>query len=111
MMECPSCGQSAKNVAFWVDAEAHSIVVDGQYIKFCPKEFIVFSLLYSRAPRKVTTYQLSSVLWDDHEPEFAENNIKVYLNMLRKKLAGTRLVIECIWGEGYRFVTLAGVPE
>ena len=110
-MECPSCGQSAKNVAFWVDAEAHSIVVDGKYIKFCPKEFIVFNLLYARAPKNVTTYQFCSALWDCHEPEFAENNIKVYLNALRRKLEGTRLVVQNIWGEGYRFVTKAGVPE
>lgn len=101
---CPSCGQPIDGVPFWVDAENHAICIDGRHIKFTAAEFTVFNLIYARCPKKVSTFQISVALWDDKEPEQADNNIKVYMSKIRNQLQDTRMSIVSIWGDGYRMV-------
>ena len=106
-MECPSCGQSVQGVVFWIDAEAHSICIDGQHISFTPDEFTVFAALHGKAPKLVSNDQLCFAVWNIQEPETAESTIKVHISRIRKMLGDTRLGIENIWGEGYRLITEA----
>jgi hypothetical protein len=47
------------------------------------------------------------VIWDDSEPDAAENKLAVYAWRLRQILAPTGRSLESVWGLGYR---LAGPP-
>jgi len=90
---------------FVVDAQAHTITVQGKYVHLTPKEFdLMFHL--ARHPGKVMTHRaLLSAVWGAqaaHQPEY----LRVFVGQLRKKLeaeSGRQYIQTEPW-VGYRFV-------
>src|SRR5262249_40347586 len=75
-------------------------------VKLTPNERHLFALLYARLGRAVSRGALLDAAsyhhgWD-REPQ--PKVVDVYVCHLRKKLAGSGLKIETVWGQGYRMV-------
>jgi two-component system KDP operon response regulator KdpE len=90
---------------FLMDAEAHSIAVQGNAIHLTPKEFDLL-LHLARHPGKVMTHRaLLTAVWGSqsaHQPEY----LRVFIGQLRKKLeaeTGKQYIQTEPW-VGYRFL-------
>ena len=90
---------------FLMDAEAHSIAVQGKAIHLTPKEFDLL-LHLARHPGKVMTHRaLLTAVWGSqsaHQPEY----LRVFIGQLRKKLeaeTGKQYIQTEPW-VGYRFI-------
>ena len=90
---------------FLMDAEAHSIAVQGKAIHLTPKEFDLL-LHLARHPGKVMTHRaLLTAVWGSqsaHQPEY----LRVFIGQLRKKLeaeTGKQYIQTEPW-VGYRFL-------
>ena len=102
---CPTCGHTLPLLAEAIDEDAHIIVSNGRFAAFTESEFAIFSALYS-APGRLKTkeqllYAVSSHI--DEAPEI--KIIDVYVCKIRKKLKGLNLVIDTVWGDGYRLIS------
>lgn len=90
---------------FVVDAQAHTITVQGKPVHLTPKEFDLL-LHLARNPGKVMTHRaLLSAVWGAqaaHQPEY----LRVFVGQLRKKLESEtgRQYIQTEPWVGYRFV-------
>lgn len=90
---------------FVVDAQAHTITVQGKPVHLTPKEFDLL-LHLARNPGKVMTHRaLLTAVWgaqSAHQPEY----LRVFVGQLRKKLEGEtgRQYIQTEPWVGYRFV-------
>jgi len=90
---------------FVVDAQAHTITVQGKPVHLTPKEFDLL-LHLARNPGKVMTHRaLLSAVWGAqaaHQPEY----LRVFVGQLRKKLENEtgRQYIQTEPWVGYRFV-------
>jgi two-component system, OmpR family, KDP operon response regulator KdpE len=90
---------------FVVDAQAHTITVQGKPVHLTPKEFDLL-LHLARNPGKVMTHRaLLSAVWGAqaaHQPEY----LRVFVGQLRKKLESQtgRQYIQTEPWVGYRFV-------
>ena len=78
-------------------------VVDeqGHALHFTPTEFSVLTYLIRHSDKAVSRDELLPAVWgcENHSgTRMADDTIK----RLRKKLAGTRLCIETIWGYGFK---------
>jgi two-component system KDP operon response regulator KdpE len=90
---------------FVVDAQAHTITVQGKAVHLTPKEFELL-LHLARNPGKVMTHRaLLTAVWgaqSAHQPEY----LRVFVGQLRKKLENEtgRQYIQTEPWVGYRFV-------
>lgn len=75
----------------------------GKILHFTPTEFSVLTYLIRNSNKAVSRNELLPAVWgcENHSgTRMADDTIK----RLRKKLAGTRLGIETIWGYGFKAV-------
>jgi two-component system, OmpR family, KDP operon response regulator KdpE len=90
---------------FVVDANAHSITLQGKPIHLTPKEFDLLLHLARHAGKVITHRALLTAVWGPqsaHQPEY----LRVFVGQLRKKLEGEtgRQYIQTEPWVGYRFV-------
>ncbi len=73
----------------------------GENIHFTPTEFAMLTYLMKNASRAVPRSELLPTVWgfeNDSATRVADDTVK----RLRKKLQGTTLAIETIWGYGFK---------
>jgi two-component system KDP operon response regulator KdpE len=90
---------------FVVDAQAHTITVQGKPIHLTPKEFDLLLHLARNAGRVMTHRALLTAVWgaqSAHQPEY----LRVFVGQLRKKLESEtgRQYIQTEPWVGYRFI-------
>ena len=90
---------------FVVDADAHSIALQGKPIHLTPKEFDLLLHLARHAGKVITHRALLTAVWgaqSAHQPEY----LRVFVGQLRKKLEGDtgKQYIQTEPWVGYRFV-------
>lgn len=108
---CPCCGQPLpENSDMRID-EAGFIVRAGRFATLTRQELTILLALKNVAPRVRSKEQLMADLyWSENEdPEI--KIIDVWICKLRKKLQPLGVVIETIWGRGYRLVSTAARKE
>ena len=85
-----------------LDAFSKQVTVQGNTVKFSPKEFALLSLLYKNRGRIVARREVIDTVWGKEYN--LENNVdNVYINYLRKKLdepLGLKLICT-VRGKGY----------
>jgi two-component system KDP operon response regulator KdpE len=96
---------------FVIDANAHSITVQGKLIHLTPKEFDLLLHLARNAGKVMTHRALLTAVWgaqSAHQPEY----LRVFVGQLRKKLEGEtgRQYIQTEPWVGYRFIP-EGITE
>src|SRR5579863_5844968 len=90
---------------FVIDADAHSVTVQGKSIHLTPKEFDLLVHLARHAGKVITHRALLTAVWgaqSAHQPEY----LRVFVGQLRKKLeteSGKQFIQTEPW-VGYRFV-------
>lgn len=90
---------------FVVDAQAHSVTVQGRPIHLTPKEFDLLLHLARNAGKVMTHRALLTAVWgaqSAHQPEY----LRVFVGQLRKKLESEteRQYIQTEPWVGYRFI-------
>jgi len=90
---------------FVVDADAHSVTVQGKPIHLTPKEFDLLFHLSRHAGKVITHRALLTSVWgaqSAHQPEY----LRVFVGQLRKKLEGEtgKQYIQTEPWVGYRFM-------
>lgn len=96
---------------FVIDANAHTITVQGKLIHLTPKEFELLLHLARNAGKVMTHRALLTAVWgaqSAHQPEY----LRVFVGQLRKKLEGEtgRQYIQTEPWVGYRFIP-EGISE
>lgn len=114
---CVHCG-SLDFDGLVIDRQRGRIGYGERWAHAQPKILDVAERLMQASGASITTDRFIVVLWGaspNGEPEFAENNVKVYIHRLRKALAAIAapIAIDTIYGGGYRLVTrrAASPPE
>lgn len=105
---CPLCGQAiVDDGRVLVDIEGGLVVAGGHVVQLTRQEFALFEALWRAKLRLQSKEQLLDALYGLlPEADMAEIKIiDVFVHKLRKKLKPTGVVIETLWGRGYRFVT------
>jgi DNA-binding response OmpR family regulator len=87
------------NVGLKFIPEAHSVMKDGVTVQFTAREFIIFKYLYSKN-NVVSREELIDQFHKDLK--MTSRNIDVHVFSLRKKINKINLVIETVWGSGYK---------
>lgn len=91
----------------------HMILADGREIKLTQMESEILSLLARHKNRAVSYETIASQMWpiDADRPSSEKNGksdeksaIQVHASHLNKKLQGTGLKVDVVWGLGYRLV-------
>lgn len=100
---CPTCGAPiAENAPVHIDIEAGIVVGRGRFAALTPQEMDLLILLRERYPRTVSKEAACNALYL-HEGDRAEEKIiDVYVCKIRKKIAGTGMGIQTMWGRGHR---------
>lgn len=95
-----------------IDLVKRQVMVGGQKIHLTPKEYELLRLLATNAGRVITFSTILENVWGELDSPHPEHNVRVYVNMLRKKLNDdptsmqTRHYIYSEPGVGYRFTEL-----
>ena len=97
---------------FVVDAEAHTVSVQGKPVHLTPKEFDLLLHMARHAGKVMTHRALLTAVWgaqSAHQPEY----LRVFIGQLRKKLEGEtgRQYIQTEPWVGYRFIPEGQSPE
>jgi two-component system KDP operon response regulator KdpE len=89
-----------------LDLANHQASLDGEELKLTPTEYALLKALATHAGRIVTHGQLLKEVWGPHASSHA-HSLRVYVNILRKKLGGESSTTPQILNEpgiGYRLV-------
>lgn len=84
-----------------VDMENMEVTHNGKALHFTPTEFSMLSYLLKNSSRAVPRAELLPAVWgfeNDSGTRVADDTVK----RLRKKLQGTGVSIETIWGYGFK---------
>ena len=84
-----------------IDAERHSVEVDGQAISLTLTEFRLLLALAAARGRVLTRDQLITQVMGPHIV-ITDRTIDVHMTSLRRKLAGARSLLRTVRGVGYR---------
>lgn len=87
------------NVGLKLIPEANSVIKDGVTVNFTAREFVIFNHLYVNK-NVVTRDELINQF--DKDLKMTTRNIDVHVFSLRKKITKISLVIETVWGTGYK---------
>lgn len=80
--------------------EAKSFIKDGQTVSLTQREFIIFNYLYEKLGQPVSRQDLIDQF--ANEEKMTERNIDVHVFSLRKKIKTVELIVETVWGLGYK---------
>ncbi len=89
-----------------IDALRHEVTVDGVPVRLTATEFRLLRFLASNPGRVFSRNQLLNHVIGDHAIVI-DRNIDVHIRSIRRKLAGSRALIDTIRGVGYRFTPQA----
>lgn len=84
--------------------EANSFIIDGNTISLTSREYTLFNTLLVSEGEPVSRDQLIEEFSNDEK--ITARNIDVHVFSLRKKIKVANLLIETVWGKGYRLVEL-----
>ena len=91
--------------SFVMDADEHTVTLDGEEINLTNREFNILYKLLSYPKKTFTRQQLMDEFWDA-DTETAPRAVDVYMTKLRGKLAGCgEFEIKTVHGLGYKAVT------
>ena len=91
--------------SFVMDADEHTVTLNGDEINLTNREFNVLYKLLSYPKKTFTRQQLMDEFWDA-DTETAPRAVDVYMTKLRGKLAGCEeFEIKTVHGLGYKAVT------
>ena len=82
--------------------EANSFIIEGKTISLTAREFSLFTALLENEGKPVSRDQLVEKLSVDEK--ITARNIDVHVFSLRKKIKAANLLIETVWGKGYKIV-------
>ncbi|GEN84095.1 DNA-binding response regulator [Sporosarcina luteola] len=88
---------------FAIDHLAHTVTLDGSPISLTVKEFGLLETLARNEGRVYSRDQLLSIVWGDRH-QSTDRTIDTHIKTLRLKLGEAGLMIETVWGLGYKFV-------
>jgi DNA-binding response OmpR family regulator len=113
-MHCPCCAQPiAIDDRIMIDVEGGFVAGGGHITRLTESEFNLFHMIWSSQPRTVSREKLmTEAYWrrsDDEEPEI--KIIDVFVCKLRKKLLPLGVVIDTVWGRGYRILPQGRASE
>lgn len=80
--------------------EASSFIKDGKTISLTRREYIIFEKLFTHQGQPITRDEL--ILCFDKDEKMTVRNIDVHVFSLRKKIKHVDLVVETVWGKGYK---------
>ena len=89
-----------------VDVSSHRVTLHGKEVKLTPTEFALLKALASHPGRILTHTQLLNIIWGPNS-ESQAHSLRVYVNLLRKKIEGGFGDKLCIVNEpaiGYRLL-------
>ena len=84
--------------------EANSFIIEGQTISLTSREYTLFEALLESEGEPVSRDQLIEKLSNDEK--ITARNIDVHVFSLRKKIKTANLLIETVWGKGYKLVEI-----
>jgi DNA-binding response OmpR family regulator len=79
---------------------AKSFMKDGNTVNLTQREYIIFNHLYENLGQASTRQDLIDQF--DSDDKMTERNIDVHVFSLRKKIKTVDLVVETVWGTGYK---------
>ena len=68
-----------------VDVSSHRVTLHGKEVKLTPTEFALLKALASHPGRILTHTQLLNIIWGPNS-ESQAHSLRVYVNLLRKKI-------------------------
>lgn len=80
--------------------EAKSFIKDGRTTSLTKREYIIFNFLFSKLGQAVSRDELIGEFSSDEK--MTERNIDVHVFSLRKKIKEVNLMVETVWGIGYK---------
>ncbi len=83
-------------------SEANSYIKDNTTVSLTKREFLIFECLYKHVLEPVNRESLLKCF--AQEEDMTIRNIDVHIFSLRKKIKATNLLIETLWGKGYKLV-------
>jgi len=84
-----------------LDMKGKTVLLNGSPLELTPNEFNLLAYLMSHKERAVSRDELLGKVWgysSEVETRAADDTVR----RLRKKLAGSRLLIDTVWGYGFR---------
>lgn len=87
-----------------VDPSGREVTVNNQRIDLRTKEFDLLLALIDHPNRVLSRDQLLDIVWG-YEFYGQTRTVDVHIAHLRDKLSGSDLVIETVWGKGYKLTT------
>ena len=84
-----------------LNAATHETICDGKSINLTPTEFLLLYYLFSNCERAVSREELLKNVWQ-FEASADTRAADDVLKRLRKKLAVTNVLIESVWGYGFK---------
>jgi len=84
-----------------LDPDSMTVTVDEEELDLSPNEFSLLSYLMKNPQRAVPREELLDRIWGYEtaiETRVADDTVK----RLRRKIADTRMVVETVWGYGFR---------
>lgn len=90
-----------------IDTESRVASVNGRGIALTPKEFDLLSVLCRFAGVALDRDKLLDLIWGSNF--YSMRTVDIHILRLRKKLAGAGVIIETVWGSGYRLREADGV--
>ncbi len=79
--------------------EASSFLKNNFTISLTKREYIIFSYLYEKLEKPVSREELISQF---SEEKMTDRNIDVHIFSLRKKIKPASILVETVWGMGYK---------
>jgi DNA-binding winged helix-turn-helix (wHTH) protein len=102
---CPCCGQAVTDVKFLCDASTYTITNGAYTLRMTPRQFQLAQFLISRYPAAVNKNDIYDNVFVDARGEGPDMKIiDVFVCQIRPILAEIGLVIETVWGMGYKIV-------
>lgn len=90
-----------------IDNDAHKVTVDGQYVNLTPKEYELLLFLAENPDKVFDRKELLKEVWN-YEFYGDLRTVDTHIKRLREKLndvsVDASLMIQTVWGVGYKFV-------
>jgi two-component system phosphate regulon response regulator OmpR len=82
--------------------EASALIRDGETVNLTSREFIIVKTLFNQINNPVTRDKLIAQF--DSSMEMTERNIDVHVFSLRRKIKKVHMIIDTVWGLGYKLI-------
>jgi DNA-binding winged helix-turn-helix (wHTH) protein len=109
VLTCKCCGQEVEGAKILVDHD-ESLIYNASHTAYLTRqEFKVVKLLIDRSPNMITKESLYDLAFVDDRGEGPSMKIvDVIICKIRKKIEPVDLIIETVWGKGYKLIDGTG---